>query len=342
MLKPRRVLLLLLCWLRPAHLQSAEPGDTPLARQRAALHEQLERELRAAAAGRRAEQAHGADGATSFLEEQGPQMSEMLQSYLMAANRGAAGGAPSAGAPGASEGTAVPQRVLEPGAWQRAMAAAPGLFKGGAAPGMLSAGAGAGAGGAAGGGAVEAGGGGRPAVPGAAGTPGKPGSEWQLPLQYFGSSIDTIASHVSSIIGPVPSYNGPCQCKACTGVLQRLRQVMFEWGHFGPKEINEQIDDRFCFGERWVQRSECYFILGNYRDLITTMLYFGMDELSMCQMLFQCYSGKGLQEGIDKATKAAGALAGAKDEASAKAMQELLARLPKQAVEANPNALQPR
>ena len=68
--------------------------------------------------------------------------------------------------------------------------------------------------------------------------------------QFFGSSMDTVASHVSSIIGPVPSYNGPCQCKACTAVLQRLRQFMFEWGHFGPKEINEEIDNRFCFGER--------------------------------------------------------------------------------------------
>ena len=86
---------------------------------------------------------------------------------------------------------------------------------------------------------------------------------------------------------------------------------MFEWGFFGPKEINEQIDDRFCFGERctawrpqrtrspggptrlclarsWQQRSECYFLLGNYRDLITTMLYFGMEPQAMCRMLFQC------------------------------------------------------
>ena len=43
-------------------------------------------------------------------------------------------------------------------------------------------------------------------------------------------------------------YNGPCQCKACTGVLLRLRRFMFEWGYFGPKEISEQIDDRFCLG----------------------------------------------------------------------------------------------
>ena len=131
--------------------------------------------------------------------------------------------------------------------------------------------------------------------------------------------------------GPVPAYNGPCQCKACFAIFRRLRSFMFEWGFFGPKEINEQIDDRFCFGERcaaaalahhvlarrtpswharhtgapreqpaaptrvlsrvrhsWQQRSECYFLLGNYRDLITTMLYFGMEPQSMCRMLFQC------------------------------------------------------
>ena len=312
--------VLSLCLRRASPQPIDEPGRSRLGRQRLDLHERLERELRASAAAAAGQTRHtGADTATSFLEVEGPQVSDMLQSFLMAANRGAAGGAPG-GAPGTpADASAVPSRVLEPGAWQRAMAAAPGLFKG-VAPSVLTGSNSP---------AVEAGGGGgRPAVPGAAGTPGKPQGEWQLPLQFFGSSLDTIASHVSSIIGPVPSYNGPCQCKACTAVLQRLRQFMFEWGHFGPKEINEEIDNRFCFGERWVQRSECYFILGNYRDLITTMLYFGMDELSMCQMLFQCYSGKGLN-GLDKTVSAGAALAGAKDGASAKAMQNLLASLPK-------------
>jgi hypothetical protein len=154
-----------------------------------------------------------------------------------------------------------PLNALEPGAWERASAAAPGLFTNDVH-------------------AMTTGG----ARPQAA----APAANWEAPLANFGSSLDSVASHISSMIGPVPAYNGPCQCKACFAIFRRLRSFMFEWGFFGPKEINEQIDDRFCFGERWQQRSECYFLLGNYRDLITTMLYFGMEPQSMCRMLFQC------------------------------------------------------
>ena len=36
------------------------------------------------------------------------------------------------------------------------------------------------------------------------------------------------------------------------------------------------------------------------------MLYFGLDELAMCQMLLQCYSGKGFAPSAPAATGAAG------------------------------------
>ena len=47
----------------------------------------------------------------------------------------------------------------------------------------------------------------------------------------------------------MPAYNGPCQCKACFAIFRRLRSFMFEWGFFGPKEINEQIAKKEQRGE---------------------------------------------------------------------------------------------
>lgn len=111
--------------------------------------------------------------------------------------------------------------------------------------------------------------------------------------EVVGNGVESVAKTVGNLLGPIPAYNGPCVCRSCVQVLNRLRWMLFDLPRFGPKEINDEIDDRFCFGERWMNRSECYFLMGNYRDLIVAMIYFGQQEFTICQFLFQCYDGGG-------------------------------------------------
>ena len=71
----------------------------------------------------------------------------------------------------------LPMHMLEPGAWQRASAAAPDLFTN----------------------ARAGGGGARPRAV-------APATNWDAPLANFGSSLDSVASHISSMIGPCAAH----------------------------------------------------------------------------------------------------------------------------------------
>ena len=76
-----------------------------------------------------------------------------------------------------------PLNALEPGAWERASAAAPGLFTNDVHA-MTTSGA-------------------RPQA-------AAPAANWEAPLANFGSSLDSVASHISSMIGASPHQPSPC------------------------------------------------------------------------------------------------------------------------------------
>jgi len=108
--------------------------------------------------------------------------------------------------------------------------------------------------------------------------------------QEFGSTISGMASHIGRMFGPSPSYNGPCQCRACMNVVHRLRTVLYEnTYHYGVQEIDQELDDRFCYGERWMYRSTCYNLVGHYREMMKILVWLGTKEFDVCAFLFQCY-----------------------------------------------------
>jgi hypothetical protein len=106
----------------------------------------------------------------------------------------------------------------------------------------------------------------------------------------FGSTISSMAAHVGRMFGPSPSYNGPCQCRACMNVVHRLRIALFEnTYHYGVQEVDQELDDRFCYGERWMYRSTCYYLVGRYREMMKILVWLGTKEFDVCAFLFQCY-----------------------------------------------------
>jgi len=108
--------------------------------------------------------------------------------------------------------------------------------------------------------------------------------------QEFGSTISAMSAHVGRLFGPSPAYNGPCQCRACMNVVHRLRISLFEnTYHYGVQEIDQELDDRFCYGTRWMYRSTCYFIFGRYREMIKILVWLGTKEFDTCAFVFQCY-----------------------------------------------------
>eukprot|EP00298_Acanthocystis_sp_HF-20_P001187 c11583_g1_i1.p1 GENE.c11583_g1_i1~~c11583_g1_i1.p1 ORF type:complete len:307 (-),score=80.61 c11583_g1_i1:99-1019(-) len=108
--------------------------------------------------------------------------------------------------------------------------------------------------------------------------------------QEFGSTISAMAAHVGRLFGPSPSYNGPCQCRACMNVVHRLRISLFEnTYHYGVQEIDQELDDRFCYGTRWMYRSTCYYVIGRYREMIKILVWLGTKEFDTCAFVFQCY-----------------------------------------------------
>jgi len=108
--------------------------------------------------------------------------------------------------------------------------------------------------------------------------------------QEFGSTISGMASHIGRLFGPSPSYNGPCQCRACLNVVHRLRITLFEnTYHYGVEEIDQELNDRFCYGERWIYRSTCYNLVGKYREMLKILVWLGTKEFDVCSFLFQCY-----------------------------------------------------
>jgi len=108
--------------------------------------------------------------------------------------------------------------------------------------------------------------------------------------QEFGSTISSMSSHIGRLFGPSPAYNGPCQCRACMNVIHRLRIVLYEnTYHYGVQEIDQELDDRFCYGERWMYRSTCYYLVGRYREMLKVLVWLGTKEFDVCSFLFQCY-----------------------------------------------------
>lgn len=106
----------------------------------------------------------------------------------------------------------------------------------------------------------------------------------------FGSTISSMAAHVGRLFGPSPAYNGPCQCRACMNVVHRLRTVLYEnTYHYGVQEVEQELDDRFCYGERWMYRSTCYNLVGKYREMLKILVWLGTKEFDVCAFLFQCY-----------------------------------------------------
>ena len=184
--------LCLPCAAAPAHL----------ARQRRDLDEELSALLRGSATSLATLRTR-ANSAGAFLEEgsQREEMADALRGFLSRAGRDGrpdhaagpayegvmpvpSGPAPStamrAGSPSARSPT--PQGILEPGAWQRALAAAPGLFKGRTAPFLESLTMAEDR-------AMGSTGGGRP-LPSSS-------DSWSSSLQHAGSSVDRIASGIS-------------------------------------------------------------------------------------------------------------------------------------------------
>lgn len=106
----------------------------------------------------------------------------------------------------------------------------------------------------------------------------------------FGTTISSMAAHVGRLFGPSSAYNGPCQCRACMNVVHRLRGVLYEnTFHYGVQEIDQELDDRFCYGERWMYRSTCYNLIGKYREMLKILVWLGTKEFDVCAFLFQCY-----------------------------------------------------
>eukprot|EP00300_Choanocystis_sp_HF-7_P009696 c16582_g1_i1.p1 GENE.c16582_g1_i1~~c16582_g1_i1.p1 ORF type:complete len:296 (-),score=54.64 c16582_g1_i1:18-905(-) len=106
----------------------------------------------------------------------------------------------------------------------------------------------------------------------------------------FGTTISSMAAHTGRMFGPSPSYNGPCQCRACMNVVHRLRSVLYDnTYHYGVQEIDQELDDRFCYGERWMYRSTCYHLVDRYREMLKILVWLGTKEFDVCSFLFQCY-----------------------------------------------------
>jgi hypothetical protein len=73
-------------------------------------------------------------------------------------------------------------------------------------------------------------------------------------------------------------------------VMHRLRNVLYEnTFHYGVQEIDQELDDRFCYGERWIYRSTCYNLVGRYREMMKILVWLGTKEFDVCAFLFQCY-----------------------------------------------------
>jgi len=86
------------------------------------------------------------------------------------------------------------------------------------------------------------------------------------------------------------SLVAPCRCEACAYVLDTLVMYLDEdtMGWFLPDDVEHVIQDRFCYGVKWIYRSACHHILSAYYEEIVTMVMGHLTGVDMCRVLRFC------------------------------------------------------
>lgn len=82
----------------------------------------------------------------------------------------------------------------------------------------------------------------------------------------------------------------PCRCEACAYVLDTLVMYLDEdtMGWFLPDDVEHVIQDRFCYGVKWIYRSACHHILSAYYEEVITMVMGHLTGVDMCRVLRFC------------------------------------------------------
>eukprot|EP00299_Pterocystis_sp_00344_P002446 c12761_g1_i1.p1 GENE.c12761_g1_i1~~c12761_g1_i1.p1 ORF type:complete len:229 (-),score=44.79 c12761_g1_i1:63-713(-) len=82
----------------------------------------------------------------------------------------------------------------------------------------------------------------------------------------------------------------PCRCEACAYVLDTLVMYLDEdtMGWFLPDDVEHVMQDRFCYGVKWIYRSACHHILSAYYEEIVTMVMGHLTGVDMCRVLRFC------------------------------------------------------
>jgi len=82
----------------------------------------------------------------------------------------------------------------------------------------------------------------------------------------------------------------PCRCEACAYVLDTLVMYLDEdtMGWFLPDDVEHVIQDRFCYGVKWIYRSACHHILSAYYEEVVTMVMGHLTGVDMCRVLRFC------------------------------------------------------
>eukprot|EP00298_Acanthocystis_sp_HF-20_P026825 c4657_g1_i1.p2 GENE.c4657_g1_i1~~c4657_g1_i1.p2 ORF type:complete len:233 (+),score=86.42 c4657_g1_i1:34-699(+) len=86
------------------------------------------------------------------------------------------------------------------------------------------------------------------------------------------------------------SLVAPCRCEACAYVLDTLVMYLDEdtMGWFLPDDVEHVMQDRFCYGVKWIYRSACHHILTAYYEEIVTMVMGHLTGVDMCRVLRFC------------------------------------------------------
>jgi len=88
------------------------------------------------------------------------------------------------------------------------------------------------------------------------------------------------------------SLMGFCRCEACEQVIGDLIDNLeddFPGRTYQEGDVYALINDRFCYGVRWVFRSACRYILSKYMDETIQLLMMEATEREVCETLRFCW-----------------------------------------------------
>ena len=88
------------------------------------------------------------------------------------------------------------------------------------------------------------------------------------------------------------SLMGFCRCEACESVLGDLIDNLeddFPGRQYTEGDIYALINDRFCYGVKWVFRSPCRYILQKYMDEVIELVMVEATEREVCEQLRFCW-----------------------------------------------------